>query len=411
MRLRALVILAASWLAPTIACSAEDAVGRRPLETPGAPIRGAMQVPSNIALPSVPTFLGEARGAIVVGMKEGVLRENVGDGSFAPMLVASDRGETSVVGNPLAIAARGPGDADGLVLSDRGLYQASSTTLIPSPISEAVVAAGAKTLSVTNQGPSETLWFTTRKGALVWHGNGLVPLSLVGTSEIERIAGIDDHLALLVAAEALWELDTHSRAIVRLAEGVGHPTSAARAENGTLHIGTTTGLWSRSPSGIIEHRTFAAGGMPPASVRSVATSFDSVVALVGDDVVSWDGATSPHVVGSVAGAIDLAVDAHGDTWTRSQGGLHAFRTGKPVSFERDVKPFVIAHCQSCHATGADGAPIRAFDRFDVAKSAASEIALRLRGANRPVMPPARAGTLRPADYRVVLRWQASGTPL
>jgi mono/diheme cytochrome c family protein len=107
-------------------------------------------------------------------------------------------------------------------------------------------------------------------------------------------------------------------------------------------------------------------------------------------------------------ARSVALDASGDAWVAGDSGLVRLASGAQVSFERDIAAFMKAHCMSCH--NGSSAPMRAFDSYETAKNASAEVVQRLRGDGRPVMPPARAETLKPADYRAVVRWALQGNP-
>jgi len=83
------------------------------------------------------------------------------------------------------------------------------------------------------------------------------------------------------------------------------------------------------------------------------------------------------------------------------------KTGAPVSFATDIRPFFAAHCATCHEPGAKNAPFVDLLSYESAKQLAPSIVKRLRG-ELPVMPPASLEILTAADFAVVIRWVDSG---
>jgi cytochrome c5 len=105
----------------------------------------------------------------------------------------------------------------------------------------------------------------------------------------------------------------------------------------------------------------------------------------------------------------LATDANGDAWVIDDASVLHYKSGDPVSFAKDVKPFFAAHCASCHKEGAEGAPKHDFEDFATATEYAESIAKKLTAPpGMGVMPPASVETLGASDYAVVIRWIGSG---
>jgi len=157
-------------------------------------------------------------------------------------------------------------------------------------------------------------------------------------------------------------------------------------------------------------RTFAPAGSSPVNVLGVSAAFGSVVAETSQWLARVDpnGAATLGSAASPRPGLGVAVDANGDTWSADEGKLFRVLTGRPVSFESDVKPFFDRHCMSCHRTGSLGAPVRNFDDFETAKSYSALIARRLQAIGVPPMPPAYVETLTAADFAVVIRWIGGG---
>jgi hypothetical protein len=143
-------------------------------------------------------------------------------------------------------------------------------------------------------------------------------------------------------------------------------------------------------------------------VRAVDASYGAAIAVTASDVVSLDG-ESPTIIGEAGkDTSSTSVDANGDVWVASADGLFHHRTGKPVSFATDVKPFFQAHCQTCHDPGKTSAPDRDFSDYDIVLPLADEIVTRLRASDATTMPPPNEEVLTAADYAVVTRWVAQG---
>ena len=148
--------------------------------------------------------------------------------------------------------------------------------------------------------------------------------------------------------------------------------------------------------------------MPAAAVSA---SFGALLVGTADGLVSvdleegtatWLDDTLQATPGSIT------VDALGDAWAIDDGDLYRYRTGEPVSFASDVKPFFQNHCTSCHDAALDGAPLLDLADYSVAEERALTILSRLRAVGVSPMPPANAEILTAQDYSVVTRWVASG---
>jgi mono/diheme cytochrome c family protein len=376
----------------------------------GAPSPGALAPSTSVSTGDAQAItLGTVQGVTVVGTSKGVLRATLlGDNTVAPVPVVASAGEPTAIGAATGFARRG--DTGWFVVGENGLFLDASSGLVPSPFSASLSGKKVQSLDVTGAGATEALWFSGADGAFVRRKNALVTLA-VSSGKVEAAVGIDDHRALLFGGGNAWEADVDTNALTRVATGVAPVRGFDRESDGTVYVATDAGLLVRAPKGDLRVRTFSAQGQPPRAVSAVSVGLGGVAAIAGSDVVVVDdrGAT---VVGTASAAgSKLAFDANGDLWLAAGGALTRLAAGKPVSFERDVKPFMSQRCQSCHASGAGGAPARAFDTYEVAKAAAPEIVKRLRAENRPVMPPPSMGILSPADYRVVVRWALTGTPL
>jgi len=123
--------------------------------------------------------------------------------------------------------------------------------------------------------------------------------------------------------------------------------------------------------------------------------------------VDADGARALGEIATPA-AHGVAVDANGDAWAVDGEGLYRYRTGRPVSFETDVRPFFAEHCTPCHTEGKQGAPKFDLESYEVATARADLILRRLRGVDIAPMPPTSVEVLTAADYAAVTRWVGGG---
>jgi mono/diheme cytochrome c family protein len=394
-----------SLLAAACSSSADPEIPR----TDGAPATGTLAPATSVSLGDAQALaLGTVQGAAVVGTSKGVLRATLlGDNAVAPVPVVANAGEPNAIGAATGFARRG--ETGWFVVGDNGLFLDAASALAPSPLTASLTGRKVRGLDVTGAGDGEALWFSSDDGAFVRRGSSLSTLA-ISSGKVEAAVGIDAHRALLFGGGTTWEADIDTGGLRRVGVGLGAVHGFDHDVDGTVYVATDAGLLVRTPSGDLSVRTFAAPGAPARSVSSVSVGLDGLAAVVGTDVVVVGGSGS-QVVGTASAGAKLAFDANGDLWVAAEGKVSRLAAGKPVSFERDVKPFMTQRCQSCHASGAGGAPIRAFDTYETSKAAAGEIVKRLRADARPVMPPPSRGKLTPADYRVVVRWALTGTPL
>ncbi len=352
--------------------------------------------------------IGIGAGALVAGVGDGLVRSKlVGDDVLAPVPVVATSGEPTKVGATSIIARRG---SDGwLAWAEHGLFLDGADGVAVSPFTSFLAAKKVLALDVTGSGATEAIWIVTDAGSFVRRGTSVTSLAQ-DDAEIEAMVGIDDHRALTWSNGELAEIDVVAGTRSHVVTGVPRVAAFDRGDDGTIWLATEAGLFSRTAAGVLSQRTFAAAGEAPRSVRAVSAGVDRVVALAGGDAIAVVDDRADVLVGGHESATRVAVDANGDVWIASPQKLERLPLGKPSSFATDVAPFMTKHCQSCHAGGAGGAPKRAFDDYDTARGAATEISARLRAAGRPVMPPSDTERLAPADYRVVLRWIAGGMP-
>jgi hypothetical protein len=228
---------------------------------------------------------------------------------------------------------------------------------------------------------------------------------------LQALIGRSATSALLVQGASLYSLDVAASSVSVLARGVGKVAAFDVRADGVVLIATDDGLLEVATDDVVLRRTFSAENEKAASIVNVAVAGASVlVATTTHALELKDGGAQVLAVFTRAKPQTLARDANGDTWFVDQDDLcRLTTTGDPVtaSYETEVKPFLRAHCRSCHVSGANYAPIIDFESFGVAKQYAARSLARLKDSLSP-MPPSSTEVLTPAQYDVFVRWVEGG---
>jgi mono/diheme cytochrome c family protein len=367
------------------ACSggepAEPSIGVDTVTVTPVPSPAASRV---VEMGEVPLAIAPMHGVVAIGAPSGV-RASTLTGELGPVPALAPIGTVRWIGQ------RG----DGVVLATEvGLFHDRDGVLLRSPLTDSL--GGKRVVTIDTR--DDEVWITTAEEGLRARGDRMTSFSVEGASP-ELAVGIESDRALVTAHGAAWEIDLARGGAKRIVD-VGRGLAFDRGPDGSAHVATERGLLSRVGAKYML-RSFGA------PVRAVSASMGSLFAVAGEDLVQVDEGKN---VGRAPGALaqGVAVDANGDAWLATSTGLVRFSTGKPVTFEGEVKPFLARHCMGCHAEGKQGAPVRAFDRVEVARESASLILRRLRAQGGPPMPPSNVETLTAADYSVVVRWVAGG---
>ena len=357
-----------------------------------------------------PSALSSMSGLIAVGTPEGVFlgsRTQIDTLSALSVLAAS--GEPQSTGAVHLMARRASGGL--LVYAENGLFHDSDGGLLPSPFSPVLADKPLTSLDAFGTGDSEELWMVLGGAAAHISAGQLTTFQIDdGTAIPEAVIAVDTETAIVAQGGSAYVIDLDQLAAKLIAEGLGRVNGFARSEDGSVYLATESGLLERTRAGDVSLRTFAPAGSSPVNVLGVSAAFGSVVAETSQWLARVDpnGAATLGSAASPRPGLGVAVDANGDTWSADEGKLFRVLTGRPVSFESDVKPFFDRHCMSCHRTGSLGAPVRNFDDFETAKSYYALIARRLQAIGVPPMPPAYVETLTAADFAVVIRWIGGG---
>lgn len=175
-------------------------------------------------------------------------------------------------------------------------------------------------------------------------------------------------------------------------------------------LGTSEGLLEVDAEGLVTRHTLTASPDTAASIIDVevvgATTLvttTSQLLQLGSPAVVLADVTQPWPDA-------LTRDGSGDVWFLDGNALARLSTSiapPPPSFVTDVKPFMTAHCRSCHATGANYAPQINLENYATAKTWATQSLARLTATTSP-MPPTNTEVLTPAQYDVVVRWVEGG---
>jgi hypothetical protein len=300
------------------------------------------------------------------------------------------------------------------VLANNGLFQVASGAVLRSPLSEQVDASGLRGLDSFGSGADEELWFLTAQGVTHVAAGEARPLNLrfeaLGTlPRPDAVVGEAPGEALWVAGGKAFLVEVDAGRATWLGEGLGTVHAWARDTGGDGWLATSTGLYvHRRAAGKIQGYTLAEAGAAAASVRDVTMSGNQVLVSVGGRVARKDGEVFRTFGPGAAAPSGVRVDAEGRTWVLRADGLAELQTAPPVSFETKVKPFLAAHCDSCHAAGGGGSPQIPLTDYATAKALAPRLSARLTATTTSPMPPASVETLTAEQVGLVLQWISEG---
>ncbi len=355
---------------------------------------------------SNPTALWAQSGQPVVVDAAGPhLRDSAG--VFSAMPVGEDGAPLTLT----AVSALTPRGAGVLVAGAAGLFVDQSGRLLPSPMSANFPAGSVRFLDLTGT----SLWVTTADAVQVNTTTATREALAVDDPKdrgaVQLVAGRSATTALLVQGTSLYSVDLGAQTVTTLARGVGTITGVAHLSDGAAALASSSGVLVVSPADVVTRHTLSAAGADPVPVLAVTTWGEDLVALTATQVLRVGATGAPTLLTEVSHATAKGLASDGvDLFVLDGSGLARLTTqvdGTAPSFARDVAPFMTTHCQSCHATGAQYAPVRDFTNFGVAKTNASVILRRLKDTAAP-MPPALTEVLTPAQYDVVVRWVNGG---
>jgi hypothetical protein len=404
-------VWAVSWVAMLAGCGGDEAspgggtlaVAR--LE--GGPTEGAVQS-STLALDGEAAALSVLSGSLAVAAGDGVQRVAADGNTLVDVSVLAGSGEPTSTGAVTWMARRGEGL---LVLGAEGLFHSQDGALLPSPLGASFGESTLTGVDVLGDIGAEEAWLVVDGEAQWVRAGEAVPFGVPGVAGApDALVGVAPGVALYAANGSVWQVDVAAGTYRLVASDLGATASFDRAEDGAVLLATGGGLLARSADGAFSLRTFAAAGATALPVHSVASAYGATVAVVSGALVAIEESGARRL-GDAAGSAPrgVAVDASGDTWTAEGPALRRFATGVPVSFAEDVAPFFAAHCDKCHAAGAEETvPDVDFADYELVVSIAEDIVERLQRSGPGVMPPASSEVLGADDYAVVLRWADGG---
>jgi mono/diheme cytochrome c family protein len=373
----------------------------------GAPLSGHEPARTAVKTPATPTSLAVLDGGIAFGSKEGLYAAKIGDTAFAIIPAVDDDGNFVDAGAIVRLARRDGGGI--LVDAEKGLFDDDDGVLLASPLGAAIDHASIDAMSAIGTGSDEELWVLAKgKVIRVAHGK-LDDVSVQGQGAVETAFVAASGRGVVVSDDAGWLIDVSASDATDFASHLAHPSSGDRGDDGSVSLATDAGLVTRDRAGNVVFYSFAPNGKPAEKVVAVSSAFGTSFAATERAIVAITEKGPELVATPTKPVTALATDAVGDLWSIEGGVLYHHATGAPVSFAKNVEPFIKAHCATCHENGQNGAPKLDFESYDVAKKYAPIIGQRLNAPTSDgVMPPASAGTLTASDYAVVTRWIASG---
>lgn len=350
----------------------------------------------------------------------------VQDGALAVLDAAGPHARTGVdafaalpVGTPDApaslaqVTAVTPRGAGVFLTTPTGFFHDRDGRLLRSPLSDSFAMEAVRFVDVVGAGADEVLWLTAGEVVRVagGHREGLTVADANEAGALQAVVGESATQALVVQGASLYRVDAAAKTVATLARGVGRVSAFAHAASGEVLLGTDDGLLSVAADGVVTRRTLAADGASAAAIVDLSRAGDAVLVSTSTQLLQTKGGTTV-VLADVAApkAHALARTADGDTFTLDGAALVRLTSlvdPTAPSFEADVKPFMQAHCTSCHTSGANYAPVIDFEKYGVAKTYAARSVARLTSTSAP-MPPASTEVLTPAQYDVVVRWAQEG---
>lgn len=350
------------------------------------------------------TSLALMQSRIVVGSGEGLWVATGEDSlELEPMDVRVNVREPSAVSGVEVVGERQNGDL--LISTPEGVFHGFEGSFFRSPLSDLITPGTVRFINGAGLGDDEHVWVTTDESVEV-HGKGSRwRLRIRGLPNASFAAGIVASQGYLSVGDDLWIVQAEPGRAAKRLTGIG-PVTHARWSNGTLVMAARNGLLEAKANSALDVTTFLDANGGTLRVRAVDHGPGGVHVLVGDHVLRRSEGTFLHIA-EIPGARDhMAVDAWGQIWVDTEGGLIRVRSGEQVGFSR-IEPFLVQHCIRCHDAGFEGAPVIDFLDYEVSKEWADRILARVSDSQSP-MPPRRVQILAPEDWALVKRWVEGG---
>ncbi|MDP1823936.1 MAG: hypothetical protein Q8L48_11865 [Archangium sp.] len=342
---------------------------------------------------SNPSALWLQSGEVTV--LDGALVRQKSGTDFSTLTVGTDT-ESTLPGVVKALSRRGEGV---LLAATGGFFHDAPGRLLRAPVSDDFSMETIRFIDAVNG----AVWVTTSTDAVRVLNGHRETVRLNDEAEpgaVQAVVGRTAASALVVKGASLYEVDLGAKTVKTLARGLATVTAIAHrgetvllgTSDGLIEVGTTVTRHTLGPIVDLE----VVGDTTLVTTTSQVLQVSSVAVVLADVTQPWPDA--------------LTKDGTGDVWFLDGASLARLSTSitlPPPSFAADVRPFMTAHCRSCHATGANYAPQLDLENYGTAKTWAARTVSRLTDTLAP-MPPANTEVLTPAQYDVVVRWVEGG---
>ncbi len=374
----------------------------------GAPTTGNEPARTAVMMTAAtPKTLGVLAGGLAIGADDGLYAAKLGDNSFEVVPAVDDDGNFIDTGAVRHLTRRDGGGI--LVDAALGLFDDDRGILLKSPLDGTLDASAIDAMSAVGTDTAEELWVLS-KGKVIHIADGkLADVSISDMGAVDTTFAAAVGQGVIVSGDKGWFVDVGTSEATDFASDLGHVYAGDHGEDGSVVLGSDAGLVVRDRSGNVTYYSLAASGQHAEKVIAVSSAYGAVFAATATSLIAITSKGPELLAKPDAPVVALATDANGDLWSLEGDKIYHHATGAPVSFAKDVVPFIKQHCASCHQTGQNGAPKLDYENYDIAKKYASLMVTRLGAApNEGVMPPVTAETLTAEDYAVVTRWVASG---
>ena len=352
---------------------------------------------------SSPSALWLQSGEVTV-LDGSLVRQKAGT-DFSTMTVGTDD-DVRVPGAVKALSRRGTGV---MLAATGGFFHDAQGRLLRAPVSDDFAMDSLRFVDVVGS----ALWVTTSRDAvrvLDAHRETVRLNDPEESGSVQAIAGRVDGSAILVKGASLYAIDLSAKSVKTLARGVATVTAIDHRGDVTL-LGTTEGLLEIAADNTVTRHTLSGNAETAKAIVDLEVVGDTTLVTTTTQIPQLGAVTSVLADVTQPWPDALTRDLNGDIWFLDGTALVRLSTESdtmpPPSFAADVKPFMNAHCRSCHATGASYAPQLDLENYSVAKAWASQTVRRLTDTSSP-MPPANREVLTPAQYDVVVRWAEGG---
>lgn len=352
------------------------------------------EAPSGIVIAATGVRSIAAGSAVIVGSDDGAFVVDEEAAALRELPIWSDAPDPPEATGAVERAVRF-GDTV-LVFADAGLFFSFGDKLLPSPDGEAVMDLGVRDV----QPYGDELWIASDAGLVYLDGETLTAIDAAGgVPQLARRAG---DVVIAVYDDRLYELDLSEGVAHEAPYDVGQVTALGPGVDGAVYLASDRGLFERAADGAYTHY--------PLDGRAVLAlayhAKDGSHALTADGVwAARPGQALAPVMRVEEPVSAFAADPLGRLWLAGDA-LVAHPVGTPVGFADDVAPLLESYCASCHAAGETGAPLVAFDDYEVVGAMATTIVERIKKGQ---MPPPGSPQPTASDVEILESWIASGS--